>query len=51
MSLEGIDNAASKFIKHTWNWSKNALGHDTIRSVVTAFIGNKCVNYAIVSEM
>ena len=50
LSLEGFDKAATKFVRHTWQWSKNHLGRDTIRSVVTAFIGNKWVNRALIYE-
>jgi len=47
MRSSGIDTAFTKYVKHTWNWTKQNLRKDTFAGIGLAFLGNKAASYRL----
>ena len=44
MRSSGLDTAFTKYVKHTWNWTKQNLRKGTFTGVGLAFLGNKATS-------
>ena len=44
MRSSGLDTAFTKYVKHTWNWTKQNLRTGTFTGVGLAFLGNKATS-------